>query len=310
MNWDLQLFLLFLWGLGIAVSLKKPLHPEQDTIFNNQNWNIWIGVAAATIYKTIIFFRLGVRWFSDDISNMLVAFLLIEVSFLIGILLFYHLLTKQRYAVLGFYLDHLGTRIVYGSRWMVGYFWVKNGFNYFLYSLVSEERLRRLTITKDNGGIIARLFESTWGTWSLWIPFFSEVILGPVIEEIVFRGFLYGPNRKKIGPAIAIIATSIIFALMHESGYVNHFVSGLLYAYLYERTQSLLPSILFHGLENYVSVVHNYSQIIPVWLVDTRSKSGWMMVVLVVLFAMLEGIYRWMLKKGYALNAPVSILKH
>lgn len=113
-----------------------------------------------------------------------------------------------------------------------------------------------------------------------------------------------------MGPAIAIITTSILFALLHESDYGPHFVFGLVFAYLYERTQSLLPDIILHVLVNFVGLVHYFNHIVPEWSIDTRSKSGWMIVILIVLFVLLEGIYRWMLKKGYALDTPVSILKH
>jgi len=199
MNWNLQLFLLLLWGLGIVVALNKPMHPKQETIFNYQNWNIWIGVIAATIIKIIVFFGAEVLRFWEKMSSLLVGYICMEASIFIGILLIYRLMTKQCYAVLGFHLDRFGTRILYGSRWIVGFFLVYNGFKYFLFSLLSEERLSGKTINKENIGTILKYFENTWGTRSLWVPFFVDVILSPVIEEIVFRGFLYGPIRKKWG---------------------------------------------------------------------------------------------------------------
>jgi membrane protease YdiL (CAAX protease family) len=41
------------------------------------------------------------------------------------------------------------------------------------------------------------------------------VLLAPPVEEILFRGVLYGGYRKSFGPGWAAILTTAIFVLMH-----------------------------------------------------------------------------------------------
>ena len=92
---------------------------------------------------------------------------------------------------------------------------------------------------------------------SLW--FFSlhsiiAIAIVPIIEETLFRGFFYPPLRRKFGVFGAIMISSLIFTLWHFGlnikGLVGIFLSGVLLAYIYEKTASLIPSILVHSVTN------------------------------------------------------------
>jgi membrane protease YdiL (CAAX protease family) len=78
------------------------------------------------------------------------------------------------------------------------------------------------------------------------------VVAAPVTEELVFRGCLYGVLRQVGGRAVAIIVTSVLFALIHA-----HLASmpGLLMlavclSLIYEFTGSLWAPIALHALFN------------------------------------------------------------
>lgn len=80
-------------------------------------------------------------------------------------------------------------------------------------------------------------------------------ILGPIIEEILFRGFLQGWLREKGSKNLAIIITAIVFTLFHYEvslGISNIelliplFIMGLSLSYLKEREESLLAPIGLH----------------------------------------------------------------
>lgn len=79
----------------------------------------------------------------------------------------------------------------------------------------------------------------------------------PIFEETLFRGFMQSTLRGAIAPWKAIFITSLFFSLIHYP-YVAHmpalfFLScGLGYAY--ERSGSLLRSILIHMLFNGLSI--------------------------------------------------------
>ena len=81
-------------------------------------------------------------------------------------------------------------------------------------------------------------------------------ILGPIAEEIFFRGFMYNAIKKKMGILCALTLSSFLFALLHAHlvGFLPIMVLGLLLAYLYEKTGSLVPCITVHIIHNSVMV--------------------------------------------------------
>jgi membrane protease YdiL (CAAX protease family) len=80
------------------------------------------------------------------------------------------------------------------------------------------------------------------------------IILGPVCEELLFRGLLYTSLRTRLSIAPSIIVTAAAFALAHAPCSLNKlaalFVPALLSSFWYERTRSLWPNIISHSLNN------------------------------------------------------------
>ena len=94
--------------------------------------------------------------------------------------------------------------------------------------------------------------------FSVLIAFISAAIISPIYEEIFYRGFLYRWLRTRIGLTGGLLLSSLIFSVAHIPTYnvmpVN-FLSGMIFAYAYERTNSILPSILIHGITNGLMVL-------------------------------------------------------
>lgn len=87
------------------------------------------------------------------------------------------------------------------------------------------------------------------------VSFFASVILAPFTEEIIFRGFLFGALRAHLGPVLGSVISSAIFAAVHGysfAGFVFVFLFGLIFAAIYQRSGSLLPGMIAHGLLNLV----------------------------------------------------------
>jgi uncharacterized protein len=81
----------------------------------------------------------------------------------------------------------------------------------------------------------------------------GAVVVAPVFEEVAFRGLLYATLRRRLGVAGAAALSAGVFALAHGygvSGFLIVFTSGLLWAWAYEWTGSLLPGIAAHALNN------------------------------------------------------------
>jgi membrane protease YdiL (CAAX protease family) len=85
----------------------------------------------------------------------------------------------------------------------------------------------------------------------------SSVLVGPVCEEVVWRGFVYrGLAASLLGPAGAILAISPIFAMLHFYGRFGAFwvlLCALLYGWLRWRTNSLTAPIAAHAAGNGVA---------------------------------------------------------
>jgi len=82
------------------------------------------------------------------------------------------------------------------------------------------------------------------------------VLVAPVIEEIVFRGFIYSAVKKRAGITLAIIVTSALFSLLHMSifSFLPIFFLGIALAYLYEKTGLLISSITLHVIHNSILI--------------------------------------------------------
>ena len=86
-------------------------------------------------------------------------------------------------------------------------------------------------------------------------------IAGPIMEEIFFRGFMYNAIKKHIGVFWGILITASIFSFLHAHvvGFMPIMILGILLAYLYEKTGSLIPSITVH-------ITHNLASLFMVFL--------------------------------------------
>jgi membrane protease YdiL (CAAX protease family) len=89
-----------------------------------------------------------------------------------------------------------------------------------------------------------------------FVVVFAVVVFAPLAEEIFFRGVAYSGWRREHGVRRATVASAVVFAVIHFSllSLVPIFLLGLWLAWLYERTRSLLASIVLHATFNGISV--------------------------------------------------------
>lgn len=88
------------------------------------------------------------------------------------------------------------------------------------------------------------------------------VVVAPVFEEIVFRGFAYPALKQRFGLVPALFLVSAAFAInhLHLPSLVPLFVLALGLALAYELTGSLLASITMHALFNAVMLLQVFHQ--------------------------------------------------
>jgi len=78
------------------------------------------------------------------------------------------------------------------------------------------------------------------------------VVLWPMVEEILFRGLLFGALRKWLTPAWTIVITAVLFATIHGDPYflVPLVAVGILLGWVRHRTGSVWFSVVIHILNN------------------------------------------------------------
>lgn len=80
----------------------------------------------------------------------------------------------------------------------------------------------------------------------------SAVMLAPMFEEVIFRGYTAGILRRLYGGLAAWFASSLIFGLVHliPSVVLSATFSGLVLGYYYLRYRSLMMVIILHAMNN------------------------------------------------------------
>ena len=91
---------------------------------------------------------------------------------------------------------------------------------------------------------------------SPWVMFFLAVLVAPIAEEIIFRGFLF-KVLAPYGGKFFILVSGLLFALFHVN--INQipmaFVMGVFFAYVMYRTGDIRITILLHFVTNLISSV-------------------------------------------------------
>jgi membrane protease YdiL (CAAX protease family) len=83
--------------------------------------------------------------------------------------------------------------------------------------------------------------------------FTAAAVGAPLLEEIFFRGCLFGALRRRMGFWAALLGSSAFFAVLHPQlplGFLPIAVLGGAFAALYEWRQSLVPGIVAHAINN------------------------------------------------------------
>ena len=135
---------------------------------------------------------------------------------------------------------------------------------YFITLIVTVAVMSNLVPALDINQSQQLGFDSAKG-FNLVFVFMTLVILPPIAEEIIFRGFLFSRLRTQTGTYISAIITSIIFALAHTEflsgnslnwiAALDTFVFSFFLIFLYVKTKSLWPSIFLHGIKNCIAFI-------------------------------------------------------
>ncbi|ACM22009.1 protease, Abi superfamily, putative [Geotalea daltonii FRC-32] len=89
-------------------------------------------------------------------------------------------------------------------------------------------------------------------TFGLIVFLLVSCIIAPVVEEIIFRYYLYSISRNEFGIGVAFIISNSIFVAFHalDSNLGNIALQGIVYTYTFEKSKSIKSSIAAHIFNN------------------------------------------------------------
>ncbi|HLA41875.1 MAG TPA: type II CAAX endopeptidase family protein [Aggregatilineales bacterium] len=94
------------------------------------------------------------------------------------------------------------------------------------------------------------------------------VFLAPLVEELFFRGILYGWLRKRFGIIIGVIVSGLLFGIAHiePAMIIANSVMGFMLALSYEYSKSLFVPMTIHFVNNFIVSVLVGLALIVTWL--------------------------------------------
>src|SRR5262249_9187312 len=100
-------------------------------------------------------------------------------------------------------------------------------------------------------------FDSNQSVFSWAVFILTIIVLGPIVEEILFRGILLSRWSSKWGMRKAALISALAFAIAHAD-VLGAFFFGLCFTILYLRTQTLLIPIVAHVLNNTIAMANYF----------------------------------------------------
>ena len=118
-------------------------------------------------------------------------------------------------------------------------------------AVMIEFHLLKIDVGSENTDLIVDLARMN--------PLFIIIpaVVGPIIEELVFRKVIFGSLHKKVNFFWAALLSSIIFAVMHMdfSHLLIYTSMGFVFAFLYVKTKRIIVPIIVHMSLNSFAVI-------------------------------------------------------
>ena len=129
--------------------------------------------------------------------------------------------------------------------------------SYFIWN-VALNFLKRFGINIDlEEQVPVKLLSDIENTFFLTLFVFQIIVIAPIVEEFVFRGYVYRVLKFRSNNSVACIVTAIIFALLHFniSAFIPLFVFSIYLTRACESSSDIREPIVMHSLFNTVGVI-------------------------------------------------------
>lgn len=188
-----------------------------------------------TALTAVVLLEAGAAWVPGPPLVVTGLVRLLDILLLCGLL---HLLNKELSAV-GLSVKQAGAGLATGIAWsaVFGAMVLAAGAVLMMAGL-SPLGLLKLRLPETQG--------------ELFLFFLVGGLIGPVAEELVYRGLIYTALRRW-GITIAVSGSTLLFVLSHSLSTglpIPQIIGGIVFALAYERSKSLFAPIVIHCLGN------------------------------------------------------------
>lgn len=113
----------------------------------------------------------------------------------------------------------------------------------FPYSVFELHVKPKEYVTFINYGAVARLYF-----------LIMLCVVGPIVEEIYCRFYIYNMVKDDFNITIAVIVSSFLYMILHglRIDLIYGFIPGVIYALVYEKSKTIWSSVVVHGLNNLI----------------------------------------------------------
>lgn len=218
-----------------------------------------IAVQAVSIYPLLKHWsqQVAVKWLNNSVNGQFFYYLIAETLTVAAIIGFIRW-RKGSLAAIG--LKHPKIKDLYYA--FIGLV------IYFPLLIIAVDAFKvifpRLDLTQQQ----ATGFSTNITGWPLVLVFLSLVVMPPIAEEIMFRGFVYSGLKRNLPKIWAVLLTCTVFAAPHllESvgsgplwvAGIDTFVLSLVLIWLRDKTGRLYASMGLHGLKNLIAFIYLY----------------------------------------------------
>jgi membrane protease YdiL (CAAX protease family) len=207
-------------GLARLVDMLPPL---SQTWLSGYPLEKWLLIAAAVVLVAVVpmIQPVGMRWcLAQRCGGLRRVFDLRAGDF-----------RSRRWWIVGVAISGILFAVFFGLNWALQ----KAGF--------PADETDRLAHSFRELGVMALPFALVWGS-----------VIAPFVEELVFRGFLFTALKNQYGVWAGATISSAIFAWIHFYGWIGTadvFVHGMVFCFVYQRTQRLAASMILHACVNF-----------------------------------------------------------
>lgn len=123
------------------------------------------------------------------------------------------------------------------------------------WQILARTLLKNVSIISESTTNFDKVFATPDTSHSFFWMFLSVAILGPIIEELIFRGVLFSTLNKYLPGIWVVIITAIYFGLWHSNPMqmVYTAILGIFVGLVYASTRNMWFPMLIHLINNIIS---------------------------------------------------------